>query len=152
MAVTQQVTVRLTQKDHYRFEVDWSLPTHVKGIVDEPPPIGAGDGPNASRMVAVAVSHCLSSSLLFCMEKSHTPFQGLETTALAEITRNDKGRWRLTKVTVTLDPKIPESAREQFERCKGLFEDYCIVTEAVRKGITVDVRWAEPPAATTAPA
>lgn len=144
MPVTQQVSLRLTQKEHFKFEVDWGLPSNLRGVVDEPPPIGSGEGPNAARLMAVAVAHCLSSSLLFCIEKSHAICSGISATALADLQRNEKGRWRLVKVTVTLDPKVPPEFLDSFEHCKGLFEDYCIVTESVRKGIQVDVKWAAP--------
>lgn len=143
MPVTQQITLRMTQKEKYRFEVDWSLPTAEHGIIDEPPPLGKGEGPNASRLVAAAVAHCLSSSLLYCLERSHAPSEGIEVTALAEIARNERGRWRLSRVSVTLDPQIPAEHKEAFERCKGLFEDYCVVTEAIRQGVPVDVKWAD---------
>lgn len=142
MPVTQVVNLRMSWSEHYRFTVDWSLPGKGEGVVDEPPPIGGGEGPNAARLVAAAVSHCLSSSLIFCLEKSHVAVEGFTTEARAEITRNDRGRWRLSRVTVTLGPEIRPEAKEALERCKGMFEDYCIVTEAIRGGVPVDVRFA----------
>ncbi len=145
MQLTQRVTVSLRQQQGYNFQVDWGLANAPPGTVDEPPPIGGGAGPNAARLVAAAVAHCLASSLLFCLEKSHVAGTTISASVEAEIQRNDKGRWRLAHLTVTLDPKVPAGTREQLSRCREIFEDYCIVTESIRHGIPVDVKWVENP-------
>lgn len=141
MSETQSITVALRREDGYRFEVDWGLPGVAGGAMDEPAPVGKGSAPNAARLVAAAVAHCLSSSLLFCLEKSRAPAQSVRTTVTAEVARNEKGRWRLHRLRVELDPTLPEESRAQLERCRSLFEDFCIVTESIRKGIPVDVVW-----------
>lgn len=141
MSEVQTVEVALTRKEGYRFEVDWALPNAPPGTLDEAPPIGGGAGPNPSRLVASAVAHCLSSSLLFCLAKSRVEVGELRTVARAEIQRNERGRWRLSRLTVELDPSVAPEQAAQLERCKGLFEDFCIVTESIRRGIPVDVRW-----------
>ena len=141
MAEIQTVEVTLRPKEGYHFEVDWGIAGVAPGQLDEPPPLGRGAGPNASRLVASAVAHCLSSSLLFCLAKSRAPAESIRAVAHADIERNARGRWRLSRIRVELDPKLPAEYAEQFARCKGLFEDFCIVTESVRHGIPVDVRW-----------
>jgi organic hydroperoxide reductase OsmC/OhrA len=138
----ESVRVSLRREDQYRFEVDWGTSEAPRGRLDESPPIGRGTGPNASRLVAAAVAHCLASSLLFCLEKSHAPVDALEATATAEIRRNERGRWRLARIRVRLDPRLPSDSATQFRRCQGLFEDFCIVTESIRHGVPVDVEWA----------
>lgn len=145
MMASQEFKVAIRQMEHFRFEVDWGLPTAEKGIVDEAPPLGGGAEPNPARLLAVAVAHCLSSSLLFCIEKAHGHCDGITTTAHVRVERNERGRWRLTRLRIILDPRLPAESRATFERCRELFEDYCIVTESVRKGIPVDVEWAPSP-------
>ena len=141
MSETQTGTVRLHRKEGYRFEVDWGLPGAAVGEIDEPVPLGTGAGPNPARLVASAVAHCLSSSLLFCLAKSHAPADAIDAVARAEIERNERGRWRLSRIRVELDPRFPIEHAAQFERCKTMFEDFCIVTESIRHGIPVDVSW-----------
>ena len=141
MAEVESVRVTVMRQDGYRFEVDWGVPGAGKGVIDEPAPLGQGAGPNASRLVATAVAHCLSASLLFCLSKSRVALDSLTATATAEIQRNERGRWRLAKIAVKLDPAVPEGSRAAFDRCKGLFEDFCIVTESLRHGVPVDVLW-----------
>ena len=142
MGDTQTVTVSLRRKEGYRFEVDWGLPGGAApGEIDEPKPLGTGAGPNAARLVASAVAHCLSSSLLFCLAKSHAPADTIGAVAQADIERNERGRWRLSRIRVELDPRFPIEHAAQVERCKTMFEEFCIVTESIRHGIPVDVRW-----------
>jgi uncharacterized OsmC-like protein len=144
MSETRDITVRLHQLEGYRFEVDWGLPSLENSILDEPPATGSSKGPNPSRLLAAAVAHCLCSSLLFCIEKSRGKCDNIEATAIAQVQRNERGRWRVTRITVTLDPKVPAEFKDILERSKGIFEDYCIATESVRKGIDVKVEWASP--------
>ena len=54
--------------------------------------------------------------------------------------RNEKGRLRVTKLEVTIVPTVGAQDRDRLGRCDELFEDFCVVTEAVRHGIEVDVR------------
>ena len=133
--------VHLRQLDAYKFEVSTDAPEGWTATMDEPPPLGAGAGPNAARMLAFAVGHCLSASLLFCLQKARVPVaSGVEASVQATIRRNERGRWRVVQLRVTI--QLPETVKEQrsaLERCLPLFEDYCIVTSSVRQGIPVDV-------------
>ena len=38
-----------------------------------------------------------------------------------------------------LTPCFPGADASRFDRCKALYEDFCIVTESVRHGIPVNV-------------
>ncbi len=143
---TMQARVRLAQTNDFQFTVttdapaDWSMP------MDEPPPIGDGDGPNAARLIASAVGHCLSASLLFCLQKSRAPIdEGVETTVDATIERNERGRWRIGALDVQIHlPEGADASERALERCLGMYEDFCIVTESVRNGIPVDVNVQSP--------
>jgi hypothetical protein len=53
--------------------------------------------------------------------------------------RNDRGRLRVGHVRVVLQPTIGGAALDRLGRCNELFEDFCVVTQSVREGITVDV-------------
>ncbi|MDR7519011.1 MAG: OsmC family protein [Armatimonadota bacterium] len=134
-----QATVRLTQEEGYRFAVEMERPRWAL-TVDEAPPIGRGQGPNPARMLAVAVGHCLSSSLLCCLQKSRVEGARINTEVTVAIRRNDRGRWRVAGLNVVIDVSGVDPARQgAVERCRQLFEDFCIVTESVRHGVPVDV-------------
>ena len=65
---------------------------------------------------------------------------GVSNTVTGSIDRNDKGRLRLIGIDVDLILSgIPED-RSRLERCLNLFEDFCVVTQAVRDGIPIGVR------------
>jgi organic hydroperoxide reductase OsmC/OhrA len=97
-------------------------------------------GPNPSRMLGTAILGCLSASFIFCLKKKDFTIKDLHATAEVTVGRNEKGFWRVQKIDVNIEPKIdtPEM-RKRADRCRKMFEDYCIVTQAVREGIDIDV-------------
>ncbi len=134
-----RATVRLTQQEKYRFAAEMEEPQWTV-VADEPPPLGGGRGPNAARLIATAVGHCLSASLLFCLEKSRVRGVRLSTTVHAAVRRNERGRWRLAALDVHIDAAgLDPDRHSAFQRCREIFEDYCIVTASVRQGIPVGV-------------
>jgi len=108
--------------------------------MDEPAPVGTEKGPNASRVLSSAVGHCLTASLIFCLQKSRIPLKHVATKVHATLARNETGRWRVQgmKVDINADP-LNEQDRERMKQCLDTFEDFCIVTQSVRKGINVKV-------------
>jgi organic hydroperoxide reductase OsmC/OhrA len=108
-------------------------------LLDEPPPLGRGGGPNPTRMLGVAVGACLSASLLFCLGKARVDVAAFETTVEGTVARNDEGRLRISELRVTLSPAVREADRERMQRCLGLFEDFCTVTASVRRGVPIHV-------------
>jgi len=111
-----------------------------KLTMDEPAPLGMEKGPNASRVLSSAVGHCLTASLIFCLQKSQIPLKHVATKVHTTLARNEAGRWRVQgiKVDINADP-LNEQDRERMKRCLDVFEDFCIVTQSVRKGVNVEV-------------
>jgi organic hydroperoxide reductase OsmC/OhrA len=64
----------------------------------------------------------------------------MKATVKTGIGRNDKGRLRVTRMEVEIDPALAAAGLERAALCAALFEDFCTVTAAVREGIKVDVR------------
>jgi len=132
-------TSQLERVKDYEFRVRFDSPSIPDIIMDEPEPLGKGAGPNASRLLSAAVGNCLSSSLIFCLSKSRIPVNELKASVETVIRRNEKGRWRVAGLKVKLRPFLREEDIPQSKRCLEIFEDFCIVTESVRKGIPVEV-------------
>lgn len=140
MTETLAFTLNLEHVQGYEFRLKFDWPNLPDLMLDEPAPLGQNHGPNAARLLAAAVANCLSASLLFCLSKAHAAPRGMKTSVTGRLARNDKGRLRIDglDVAITLDGAPETPAR--FERCAGLFEDYCVVTQSVRQGIPVRVK------------
>lgn len=132
--------IELELIDKMQFNVKFDLPDASDLLMDEPPVFGGnGLGPNASRAIAAGVSNCLSASLAFCLGKAKADLTSMRTVATGTIGR-EEGVLRLQKIDVKIYPKLgSEADMDKLERCKGLFEKYCIVTESIRKGMPVDI-------------
>ncbi len=132
-------SIQLEQREGFEINVafDWKRAADL--LMDEPPPLGETNGPNASRLLAAAVGNCLSASLLYCIGKEEPPDQSLRTEVTCVMVRNEKKRLRIGRMDVRLivAPELVESKR--FERCQSLFEDFCVVSASVRAGIPMTV-------------
>lgn len=134
------IHTHLKHEGGYKFSVNFDeQDTEGNLHMDEPKPVGNSEGPSASMMLSSAVGHCLSSSLLFCMEKSRAKVERIETDIVTTLARNEKGRWRVAGIKVNIKVKPGEADAEKLARCKGIFEEFCIVTESVRNGTKIDV-------------
>jgi organic hydroperoxide reductase OsmC/OhrA len=130
----------MTQEAGYRFRVRFDHEGMPDLITDESSPLGEGKGPNPSRLLATAVGNCLAASLLFCLGKARLSVEGLEAEILTEFTRNEAGRLRIGGMKVRLLPKWTEETATKAQRCLQIFEDFCVVTQAVRQGVPVEVQ------------
>ena len=135
----RRFTVRLTRRHDYEFAAAFDQDDVPGLVIDEPPPLGAGRGPDASRVLGAAVGHCLASSLLFCLAKARVPVADLGVQVEGTVARNEAGRLRITGLSVTRSPTAAPTDRERIKRCADLFEDFCTVTGSVRQGIPVRV-------------
>jgi organic hydroperoxide reductase OsmC/OhrA len=137
----------LTGDGGYRFTVDFDQEGVAPLLLDEPEPLGDGAGPNAARLLAAAVANCLSASLVFCLRKSRVEPGTVRTRVEGELVRNADGRMRIGGLKVRIDPDVPSAELGRLERCRELFEDFCLVTASVREGIDVEVEVAGTPVA-----
>jgi organic hydroperoxide reductase OsmC/OhrA len=127
--------------EHLGFNVKWDFDESPDLFLDEPPSLGgSGKGPNAARMIVAGVANCLSASLTFCLGKSRANVEAMRIRCHGVMERNERGRLRLTAIRIEPLVTLPEEDMAKLVRCLGMFEDFCIVTEAVRKGIPVDLQ------------
>lgn len=131
--------VTVSRDRQFQFLADFGLPGVEPLRLDEPQPLGQGEGPNASRVLASAVGTCLAASALYCLERAHVPVDDVRATVDGELARNERGRLRITRLAVRLELEVAPEDAERIDRCLDLFEDFCVVTESVRSGIAVDV-------------
>jgi uncharacterized OsmC-like protein len=139
MGMNEKIHTHLRNLGGYKYEVTFDELPDAKVIMDEPAPVGSSNGPTAAMLLSSAVGHCLTASLQFCMEKSRASPKELITDVETSLERNEKGRWRVGGIKVNIKASVDDVDIEKLERCGGLFEEFCIVTASVRKGINVEV-------------
>jgi organic hydroperoxide reductase OsmC/OhrA len=132
-------TIHLEQEEGYAFRVKFDIKKAQDILMDEPPPLGERNGPNASRLLAAAAANCLSASLMFCLAKEEVPAHSIKTEATCTMVRNEKKRLRVGRldIRITAGDELLES--KKLDRCMTLFEDFCVVTASIREGIPVAV-------------
>lgn len=113
-------------------------------LIDEPEPLGSSLGPNASRLLGAAVGYCLSASLLFCLQKARLEVGQITTMVTGTYRRNERGRKRVGKLAVQIALDLTDPHPQRLKRCLDIFEDYCVVTASVRKGIEITVTVTDP--------
>lgn len=134
-------STEIERVENFQFRAKYDLPKAMELIMDEPPQFGGdGAGPNASRVLASAIGQCLSSSLIFCLNKARIPAGGLKTVINTKIARNEDNLLRVVNIDVEMNLELEDPAQTQkSERCMELFEKYCIVTDSIRNGIPINV-------------
>jgi len=137
--LNERIHAHLKRINGYKYEIAIDELKDSKIVMDEPAPVGTAEGPSAAMMLSSAIGHCLSSSLLFCLEKSRVNAKDLSTDVELSLERNERGRWRIGGIKVKMRPLVDSVDLEKLERCRGLFEDFCIVTASAREGIKIDV-------------
>ncbi len=132
------LTFQLDRVRDYEFRIrfregleDW--------ITDKRPPLGGGKGPDPVDLFSVAVANCLAMSLAFCLRKSRIEPTALSATATTTLLKDDRGLHRVGGVRVAIRLDVAAEDRGRVGRCLDLFEDYCTITESVRRGIPVAV-------------
>mgnify|MGYP001291930154 CR=1 FL=1 len=133
---TPAFAAKLTLIDHYKFEIDFG--EFGKIITDEHEPVGHGEGPGPSQLLAAAVANCLAASLMFAIRKFKGDPGRVTATVEGDLERVD-GRLRVTSMNVELNLGQAAEVLERLDRALEQFENFCVVTQSVRQGIDVAV-------------
>jgi uncharacterized OsmC-like protein len=141
MSTSSTFDLTATRDEGYRFTIRFDGTEAPPLVTDEPPPLGKGEGPNPSRMLAAALVNCLAASLLFALTKKGVTVKGLTATAHVELGRNEQNRLRIQRVQVNVTPTVTaDASAAAVDDAIDAFEDFCVVTQSVRAGLPVDVR------------
>ena len=97
-------------------------------------------GPDAARLLGMALLGCLSASFILCLQKRNLELDDLRAEAEIIIAKNEKKLLRVKEINVDLIPESKDpSVLKRIEQCKKFFEQYCTITESVRAGIDVNL-------------
>jgi uncharacterized OsmC-like protein len=133
--------VEIELENGYKFRVKFDASAIPDLIVDEAKPLGENSGPTPTMLLSAAIGHCLSASLLFCLKKARIEVNDLKTTVKTSVARNDAGYLRINNSVVQIDLDVGEENRARVQNCLRIFENYCTVTQSVRKGIDIAVNF-----------
>jgi uncharacterized OsmC-like protein len=136
----KSIVTKLELIDGYRFNVKYDVEYIPNLVVDETKPDGKGKGPNPPRLLATAVGHCMTSSLIYCLKKARIRIEKLETSIITNLFRNKQEQLRIRNIDVQIFLKVNREDESRVHRCLTIFEDYCTVTQSIRKGIEVMVK------------
>ena len=131
-----QFTISLKRIENFLFQIDFGAFGNV--LTDEPEPLGGGEGPNPSAMLAAAVANCLSASLLFALRKHKDDPGELTATVTGKVERVERFR-RVTGFDVQIRLGVPQESLPGLEKAVAVFENFCTVTQSVRHGVPVTV-------------
>lgn len=134
--------VRLEHIERFQFVSQASEGDRLHGLPirsDEPDPVGDAAAPATPALLATAIGHCLSASLLETMRHAHVDVKGLMTKATAVVAPNEEGLPRIQQVDIVIQPEVPAGS-QRLDRCAEVFEKHCTVTASVREGIQINVK------------
>jgi uncharacterized OsmC-like protein len=135
-----ELHVTVEQEEGFRFKATFDWEEAAPVLMDEPEPMGSKAGPNAARMIAAAVGNCLAASLFFCLQKARVDAEGLRAEVTGHLERNERKRIRIKDFDVTIHAPVEGVEANRWSRCLGVFEDFCIATGSIRRGIPVSVQ------------
>jgi len=139
MTSENPIRINLEQDGDYAFRISFDDTALEPLLSDEAAPLGHDRGPNPSRLLLASVANCLVASLLFALRKQRNQPGKLRAEITASLVRNAEGRWRIPQAFVEL--QLPEGNEhyQHLDRVLEQFEEFCVVTQSVRKGIDVQV-------------
>jgi len=134
--------VQLEHLDGFRFQSQASEDGRLHGdpiYSDEPDPVGEASAQATPALLATALTHCLSASLLETMRHAHVDVRSMAADATAVVALGKEGHPRIRQVDVVIRPQVPTGS-PRLDRCAEVFEKHCTVTASVRDGIQINVK------------
>ena len=137
-------TVTLEQVENFEFTVDFGNPAWAPQRIDAPSADGKGTGPSAGQNLALAVGQCMSSTLVYTLERARVPVSKMTTRVRLTMGTNERGRHRVRKLEVEIQTApLHEEDRGRFDQCVATFEDFCPISGAVREGTPTELHVVE---------
>ena len=134
--MTENITVTLTHKNDYRFEVDFN--ESFKGFVsDIEKPSGGSCGPAQTHMLLAAVANCLSVSFLYSLNRSGIDGGNIVTKAMLDICKRD-GVYRVGKINVAITTGKSEEEMNGLGDVLSGFENISAISRSVLEGVPIE--------------
>ena len=105
----RRFAVKITHQERYQFLSEASEAGRAHGapyLSDEPEPVGDSAEPSTPALLASAIGHCLSASLLECLRHARVDVLACTADAVAVVRPNAEGNPRIDHVEVTIRPHV----------------------------------------------
>lgn len=134
--MTENISVTLTHKDDYRFEVDFN--ESFRGFVsDIEKPAGDSCGPAQSHMLLAAVANCLSVSFLYSLNRFGIDGGNIVTKAMLDICQKN-GVYRVDKINVAITTGKSGEEMQGLENVLTGFENISTISRSVLEGVPIE--------------
>lgn len=133
---SKEFSITLKQVENYLFNIDFGEFGNL--LADEPEPLGGGEGPNPATLIAAGVANCLCASLLFSVRKYKEEPGEISARITGTMGRVD-GMLRITHFDVEIQFGAAASSLAHIDKVLAQFENFCTVTQSIRRGIPVAV-------------
>ena len=134
--MTENITVTLTHKNDYRFEVAFN--ESFKGFVsDIEKPSGGSCGPAQTHMLLAAVANCLSVSFLYSLNRSGIDGGNMVTKAMLYICKRDCV-YRVCKINVAITTGKSEEEMDGLDDVLSGFENISTISRSVLEGVPIE--------------
>ena len=110
--------------------------------VDEPTSFHGTDlGPSSVEYLLIGIGGCLGTTFIYCLQKRNIKMKSVEIVVDGKLSHvGPKLLLRLTKVDVEIKFKPEENASsEDIFECIKNFREYCIVSNSIATGLSIDV-------------
>ena len=108
--------------------------------IDELEPNGTDLAPNPADYLLLAVGGCLASAFMFSVSKFDLNLNKMHAKVRGKYTRvNERLRVERVDVVLEVDPETEKDLQEIKEWCIGVFRNFCVVSESIRKGLPIGV-------------
>jgi uncharacterized OsmC-like protein len=110
--------------------------------VDEPTSFHGTDlGPSSVEYLLIGIGGCLGTTFIYCLQKRNIKMKSVEIVVDGKLSHvGPKLLLRLTKVDVEIKFKPEENASsEDIKLCIKKFREYCIVSNSIATGLSIDV-------------
>lgn len=129
-------TLKMKRIERYLFQLDFGEFGNI--LADEPEPLGGGEGPSPTALLAASVANCLAASLLYALSRQKQDPGEMSAEVTGTTSRVGKYR-RVSNIKVALQLGVAKDELSSLAEALEVFENYCTVTQSVRAGVEVDV-------------
>lgn len=114
--------------------------------IDEPESFHGTDlGPSAVEYFLIGIGGCLGSTFTYCLQKKQIEIENLEIVIDGQLKHSEpKLRLQLVNVEVEIFYVLkPGYSKEKLEQCLKIYQEYCVISNSIHKGLPLEVKISE---------